>query len=334
MEAKGEATTTRSGPTSQYILANQILDIVRDRRLESGERLAEFALAKQLGVSRTPIRTALTLLAREGIVLARRNYGFSLVKGWTSLRSTILAVPSSSEDDLYGKLIRDRLAGVIPHNVTQAALLEHFGVNRAVLIRTLGRMAGEGLITKNKGQGWRFLPSIDTAVALRNSYDFRLTVEPAVFLLDTFKIDFVVLDRARSQHLWLLEQAEGSSAGSRQLFEIDALFHEMTASFSQNSFFLQAVQHQNRLRRLLEYQGYWNQRRIQEWVREHLEIMDALWADDCQAAAERMRHHLTSAYRAAVKLGSARTKSKASQRAARQRTPPAAPRTGAQPDPI
>ena len=327
MRASGGTKKTRKPPTSQYVLANQILDIVRDGRLESGERLAESAVARKLGVSRTPVRAALKLLAEQGIVLTRRNRGFSLLKGWADLRSTILAVPSTSEDDLYGKLIRDRLAGDIPHTVTQAALLQHFDVNRAVLLRTLARMADEGLVVKNKGHGWKFLPSIDTAVALRNSYDFRLAVEPDVFLLDSFRIDLVALDRVRSRHLWLLEQGEAVTATGQQLFEIDAQFHEMIASFGQNSFFEQAVQHQNRLRRLLEYQGYWNLRRIRSWVREHLEIMDALWAGDHRLAAERMRRHLTSACRAAVKLGFARTRSRTARHGARPRTADAAAAT-------
>ncbi|WP_084174589.1 GntR family transcriptional regulator [Afifella pfennigii] len=306
MAPQKRAKHNRSGPDSRYVLANQILDIVRDRRLEKDERLAEVALAEQLGVSRTPVRAALKLLAREGIVLARPNQGFSLQKGWTELKSTILAAPSSSEDELYLKIIGGRLDGTIPKSVTQASLLEQFDVSRAVLLRTLSRMAEEGLVTKNKGRGWTFLPAIDTAVALRNSYDFRLVVEPAVFELETFEINMVALDRARSRHLWLLEQGDDLNATSQQLFEVDAQFHEMIMGFANNSFFLQVVQHQNRLRRLLEYQGYWDLRRVRTWVSEHLEILDALYAQDLKKAAERMRKHLGNAYSAAVKLGVAK----------------------------
>lgn len=307
MRASGRPGRTRSRPTNQYVLANQILDIVRDRRLERGQRLAELSLSRRLGVSRTPVRAALRLLKSNGIVVSRHNQGFSLLKSWAELRSTMLAVPSTREDELHGELIRNRLADVIPNTVTQSLLLKHFGVSRAVLTRTLARMADEGLVVKNQGHGWTFLPSIDTTLALRNSYDFRMTVEPAVFLLASFRIDLIALDRVRSRHLWLLEQGENLKATGKELFEIDARFHETIASFGQNSFFEQAVQHQNRLRRLFEYEGYWNLRRIQSWVREHLEIIDALWAGDHELAAERMRNHIASAYRAAVKLGFART---------------------------
>lgn len=300
-----EDKRSRGGLRSQFVLANQILDMVRDRRMERGEHLAEPALARRLGVSRTPVRAALDLLAREEVVVSRRNHGYTLAKGWSELRSLILPVPQSEEEELYLRIIRDRLSGRIPESVTQVALLNQLGVNRALLLRTLERMAKEGLIVKKPGHGWSFPPGIDTALALRNSYDFRLAVEPAVFFLDSFRIDAVALARARSRHLWLVEQGDELSASSRQLFEIDAEFHDMLASFSGNSFFVQAVEHQNRLRRLFEYQGYWNVRRIHSWAREHLAVMDALWAENRRAAAEQMRRHLMQSYREAIKIGAA-----------------------------
>lgn len=294
--------SARGSAKSQSILANQILDIVRDRRMERGDRLAEITLAEQLGVSRTPVRSALRRLAQEGIVQARPNQGFSLLRGWVDLKNTTLVPPTTAEEELYMSLIRDRIAGGIGSNVTQAVLLEHYRTNRSVLIRTLGRMAEEGLVTKNKGHGWTFMPLIDTAIALRNSYDFRLAVEPSVFRLETFRIDPIALDRMRSRHMWLLEQGDDLTATGHQLFEIDAQFHETMTSFGENAFFLQAVQHQNRLRRLLEYRGYANVARIQGWVREHLEIMDSIRDNDLVTAETRMRQHLRNAYRAATSL--------------------------------
>ena len=49
---------------------------------------------------------------------------------------------------------------------------------------------------RETGRGWTFLPTLDTQVALRNSYDFRATIEP-----DCSSAPFTLtLERSRLQH--------------------------------------------------------------------------------------------------------------------------------------
>ncbi|WP_170135061.1 GntR family transcriptional regulator [Acuticoccus kandeliae] len=284
------------------MLANQILDLVRDKRMERGDRLVESVLADIFTVSRTPVRSALALLCEEGIAEARPNHGYFLLKDWIALKYVVFDVPPSAEDDVYQRIIGDRLAEAIPASVTQAALLERYGANRATLIKTLARMSEEGIITKNKGHGWTFATTLDSGTALKASYEFRMTVEPAAIDLDTFEVDILALDRVRSHHLWLLEQGKDVSAASWQLFEIDAKFHEAIVGFSGNAFFIQAVQQQNRLRRLFEYRGYVDVERVRVWIKEHLAIIDALFAQDRAAARTLLRNHLEKAYRAGLAL--------------------------------
>jgi DNA-binding GntR family transcriptional regulator len=58
-------------------LAEEAADSIRagilDGRLSPGERLGEEALAESLGVSRGPVREALSQLQREGLVIVQRN---------------------------------------------------------------------------------------------------------------------------------------------------------------------------------------------------------------------------------------------------------------------
>ncbi len=55
--------------------AEQIRDAIVDGRLEPGQRLKEEQLARELGISRTPVREALVLLQAEGLVDAFPNRG-------------------------------------------------------------------------------------------------------------------------------------------------------------------------------------------------------------------------------------------------------------------
>ena len=287
-----------SSRQSSFHLANQLLDVIRDARLEPGHHLREQQLADLVGVSRTPIRSALNLLAKRGIVETRRNHGYFLRKPFDSLHRIEIEVPSSVDEKLYQRLVRDRLDNVVPNSMTQSEIARRYNVDRIVLTRTLSRLAEDGLIAKNKGHGWTFLPTFDSLVSLKGSYEFRLTLEPASFLLPTFKPDLAAIERVRLQHLYLIAHPDIAAVSNAQLFETDAAFHEMCAEFCGNAFFIQAIQHQNRLRRLLEFGTYSNSRRVQDWCREHVAIIEAITLGDLPQASAKMRVHLEQAFAA------------------------------------
>jgi DNA-binding GntR family transcriptional regulator len=289
----------RSTQQSRFRLANQILDVIRDAKLEPGHHLREQHLADLIGVSRTPIRSALDLLAERGIVETRKNHGFFLRKPFDSLHRIEIEVPSTVEEKLYAKLVRDRLEHRIPNSITQSAIARRYDVDRVALARTLSRLAEDGLIARKQGHGWTFLPTLDSLVSLRASYEFRLTLEPSGFLLPTFKPDLSAIERMRLQHLYLVSHPDIASVSSTQLFETDAAFHAMCAEFCGNAFFAQAIQYQNRLRRLLEFGSYFDSRRVSEWCREHLAIIESVAAGNLTEASTRMRAHLEQAFSSA-----------------------------------
>ncbi|MCU4180409.1 GntR family transcriptional regulator [Bosea sp. BH3] len=286
----------RSSSQSRHRLANQILDLIRNARFEPGHHLREQALGDLLGVSRSPIRSALQLLCELGVVEARRNHGFFLLKPFDALQRLELEVPSSADRDLYDQLVGDRLRGHLPASLTQSEIAQRYSVDRVVLMRTLARLAEDGLIARNKGHGWTFLPMLDSRRAMASSYDFRRVIEPALFLVPTFKADPTALSRARAHHLYFLSHPDLSTVDATALFDTDASFHEMFAEFSGNAFFLQAIQQQNRLRRLLEFNSYGNLRRVRDWLREHVAIIDTVLAGDLERSSTMMREHLTAAF--------------------------------------
>jgi DNA-binding GntR family transcriptional regulator len=232
-------------------------------------------------------------------VETRKNHGYFLRKPFDSLHRIEIEVPSTADEKLYQRLVRDRLDNIVPDSMTQSELARRYGVDRVALTRTLSRLAEDGLIAKNRGHGWTFLPTFDSLVALKGSYEFRLTLEPACFLLPTFRPDLAAIERMRLQHLYLISHPDIITVGSAQLFETDAAFHEMCAEFCGNAFFVQAIQHQNRLRRLLEFGSYFNGRRVQDWCREHLAIIESIATGDLSQASAKMRLHLEQALAAA-----------------------------------
>lgn len=292
----------------RFKLANQILDVVREARFEPGHHLREQALADLLQVSRTPVRAALQLLAERGVLEARRNQGFFLAASPATIHRLEMEIPRTTDEDLYMLVVKDRLSDRLGATFIQSDLARRYDVDRPTLQRTLDRLLDDGLIQHNAGRGWTFMPTLDTNVGLRSSYEFRKLIEPAALRAPGFNIDSAAVERVRLQHLYLVGHPDIRSADRRQLFEADAQFHEMLAEFSGNPFFLQALQQQNRMRRLLEFGGYSKRVRVKDWVREHLAILDAVVARDREKAAQLMEVHLRNAFSNALSLTKEATK--------------------------
>jgi DNA-binding GntR family transcriptional regulator len=288
----------RGSSQRRHKLANQILDVVREARFEPGHHLREQALGDLLQVSRTPIRSALQLLAERGILEARRNHGYFLLARPEELYRLELEVPSTSDQDLYALIVQDRLVGRLPVTFIQSDIARRYEVDRAALQRTLLRLLDDGLIHRNTGRGWSFVPTLDTRIGMHGSYAFRSIIEPAILRLQDFRADAAMIERSRLQHLYLVAHPAIETVDRAQLFETDAQFHEMLAEFGGNPFFLQAIQQQNRMRRLLEFGGYVNRRRVKDWCREHLAILDAVGAGAREKAAQMMGEHLKNAFAA------------------------------------
>ncbi|WLI77375.1 GntR family transcriptional regulator [Kosakonia sp. H02] len=277
-------------------IARQLLDLIYEARFDPGHHLREQYLADALGVSRTPVRAGLKELTRLGAVEARPNQGFFLLKGVEELQHLAIEQPQSSDQTLYEMLVRDRIAGILPESFTQTEISQRYEVDRGVLTRTLVKLSEDGLIARNAGHGWHFQQTLNSEVALRNSYGFRLIIEPAALLSPQLRVDRQMLKRLRAQHLRLITHPDITRVPAKEIFEMDAAFHELLAEASGNLFILQAIQHQNRLRRLLEFGSYHNKRRVKEWCEEHVAIIDALRENNAPRAAELMKAHLQFAF--------------------------------------
>jgi DNA-binding GntR family transcriptional regulator len=283
-------------------IAQRLLGLIQSNGLEEGVHLVEQDLADSLGVSRTPVRSALKLLEAHGAVRSVPNQGFFISRPRCQLRGLELTPPRSAEETLYLRIVEDRLEGHLPERVTQVEMIRRFEVSRTVLQRVLDQMADEGVLKRNPGQGWMFQPSLDSRQALLASFEYRLTLEPAIMSLSTFQCDSGVLVQLRNEHAALLENEAREKVSGMRLFRMDSRFHETLAGFSGNPFFLNAVQQQNRLRRMIEYRGYRNRRRIADWCQEHLAILAALERRHLRKASRLMQAHLMQACHAATTL--------------------------------
>lgn len=287
-------------------VAQQVLSYVRRNRLQPGARLTERGLAAEFGVSRSPVRAALQLLLERGLVRQAPQGGYVIGEVGTSLDAHQAEVPQSAVEQLYLQIVRQRFARQLPEELTEADLMRRLGASRAQLRNALTRLAGEGLVQRRRGFGWRFLPIIDTREADWESYEFRIAVEPAAIRSADFVVDVERLQHCRTVHQQLLDGMIEKLSGAR-FFEINTEFHEMLAEFAHNRYFLQAVQQQNKLRRAVEYESFVWSERMKQSCKEHLDIMDALLAGDREWAATLMVHHLKVSQRSSLPFRSSKS---------------------------
>jgi DNA-binding GntR family transcriptional regulator len=90
-----------------------------------------------------------------------------------------------------------------------------------------------------------------------------------------------------------------SEASSVTLFEMNAEFHLGISAASGNRYIEEAMQRQNQLRRLSNYNWQHGADRVEVTCREHIEILDRLEHGDNEVAAALMRKHLAGARGAA-----------------------------------
>jgi len=257
-----------------------------------GQHLSELALAAQFQVSRTPIRKALQLMAEHRFVEFRAQEG-----AFVSLTPPA-KVPAFSEsltsDELYRQMLTDFEQKTLGETWTEKDVLERYGASRSVLTKALVHLASDGLIEKRKGHGWQFLPSLNEAEAMTESYRFRLILECSAIREPGFRIDEARLERVRLAHQRLVDHADAPPSAA-EFFALNCDFHEMIASFSGNRFILQSIQQQNQLRRVDEHAAYMRGPWHVVSCTEHLSIIEALQKGDLEWAAALMQRHLSQA---------------------------------------
>jgi DNA-binding GntR family transcriptional regulator len=293
------APKRKSDPSPlQAELAGRILKALNEQGAGTGHHLVEQDLCRQFGVSRTPIRGALKLLADQGCVEARANRGFVLLKPVTNVPDIDPVDPQDEEDkQLFVAIARGRNSGKLPVEVAQQELVRLFNAKLPTVLRVLRQMADLGLVERKPGNGWSFMASIDSSRTRSESYDFRRAIEPAALLQPTFQLDREWARRTRELQL-AFRRKPWRDVLAVKFYEVNSDFHEQLARCSGNRYILSAVQRQNQLRSFMNYQWVYGVARVHASVDEHLAILSALEAGRNHDASVLMESHLLASRRA------------------------------------
>jgi DNA-binding GntR family transcriptional regulator len=214
----------------------------------------------------------------------------------TAPAAPLSLAPSDDDEPTYLRIAEDRLDGRLPERLTENELMRRYALTRSRLALVLRRIAQEGWIERLPGNGWQFLPVLDSGSAYNQGYRLRILVEPAAILEPTFQLDEAALRKCRAEQQALVDGA-AEWASPVQLFDANSRLHETIAGFSGNVFMADALKRVNRLRRLMEYRKQVDRNATARRCREHLTLIDLLLSGQREAAADFMRLHLRDAAR-------------------------------------
>ena len=290
-----QETTSPRASRLQADLAGRILRMLKEQGAGPGHHLVELDLCRHFDVSRTPVRGALKLLAEQGAVEARANRGYVLRGPVT--QAPDIDVPSAEDEEdqrLFIAIAEARNQKRMPDQCSQLEVARLFGAKLPSVVRVLRKLAELGLVERKPGNGWSFSMPINSGSARAESYAFRMIIEPAGMLEETFELNREWLDRSRSRHL-AFRKRRWRETLAVEFFEINSDFHEQLARCSGNRYFLDAVQRQNKLRSFLNIHWVNGPDRVVESIDEHLEILDKLDKGENRLAHDLMIEHLRTA---------------------------------------
>jgi DNA-binding GntR family transcriptional regulator len=131
-------------------VVQQIRTAIIEGRIKPNDHITESILTEQLGVSRTPVREALILLEREGLVVAAPNRG-CFVRAFTERDVSEIFSMRTTLENLAAKIIINQLQPndfeyLYDSIANQRTAIEH---NDFKLVRTIDMAFHEYLVTRS-----------------------------------------------------------------------------------------------------------------------------------------------------------------------------------------
>lgn len=285
-----------SGKVSPLIptLATRIVEMIRRENHAVGHRLTEQALCDELGVSRSPVRKALQYLEANGVVQSAPHRGYQVARKPVELGELDLSANRDTEEEIYLRIANDRINGLLADEIAEADLMARYDLARLQVQRILNRMARESMIDRKPGRGWIFRPLLSSVESHRESYRFRMIIEPAAILEPGYQVDLAELEKCRREQVELL-QGGIERCTPAELFRAGVHFHETVIAGAHNRFLLDSLRTVNQMRRVVEYGTRLDRSRLHRQCEEHLQLIELLVKGERMEASQFLRQHLNTA---------------------------------------
>jgi Transcriptional regulators len=290
-ETRRLSTAPEKKPRTNHLeLARRILEHTQETGLKAGDPVAEQALSRTFQVSRTLIRGALKVLLEQNLLSHETGKGYRLLAAPPG-QAFNAALPQAEEEELATSILRDRMAGRLGDSISISELMRRYDVGRPAAQKALLQLSESQAIERGPGQSWLFRPSLNSIAALEESLKFRLILEPEALLSPHFNADPQRLALLRSAMQTLLSSPV-EHFDIQQFRELDISLHELIGQSCGNRFIGDALLQHQSLRRLPNLLPTVSVHRLQEALREHLQVIAHIERGQLEIAADLLRLHL------------------------------------------
>lgn len=230
----GDASAAGGASAYLYESVRALLEQkIADAELPDGALLKEAAVATHLGISRAPVRRALTMLAEKGLIRPAEGQGYIVgrapARRLTSRDLHDILAPATDDmnrsatwERIFAQVL-DEITSLLPfgtYRIQEAELGDYHNVSRTVAREVLWRLMDLRLIEKDRKSHW--IVGQMTARDVRDSLEMRRLLEPQA-LANTAPM----LDRDWLEALAARIDAAVAGFPDCGAAEIDAIEHEM-----------------------------------------------------------------------------------------------------------
>lgn len=294
-------------PPLYLSIRSRLEEKVKNQMLPKGTIIKEGPLAAVFGVSRAPVRRALKMLEKAGVIKPARGQGFIVgdespgeILSSQDLQS-IFQVQASSEiarsaawENIYQSVHLD-VTNCLPFGtfqVSETIACEHFSVGRTALRETLGKLQNQGLLEKSNWSHWIAGPL--TARDVHEGFEVRHLLEPEAFMQSVVSVSKNSLYAMHKKVKAVIANLEGSTPEDIEDVEND--LHKVLLENTKNRRVMEAIE-RNQMPFIVNriFRRNFGLRTDLAMLQDQAEILDQLIRNRIEVARSILVAHLTKA---------------------------------------
>lgn len=297
----GDAAAATDKPAPRYAAIERRLEAaIRSGALPAGAVLTEGPIAALFGTSRTPVRTALGVLADRGLLARFDGRGFvapgaaaprriRLTPEMLGLAAEIEPEPKTVAAERIEGAVEDAIAAALPFGrfrISEQAAAGAFNVSRTVIRELLSRLQDRGLVAKDVRSHWVVGPL--TARDVAHYFAIRGRLEPLALAESAPRLPAAEIAAAHARTERALDEADAARVAD---CEVD--LHIRLLSAAPNPHLLRMIR-QSQIALVVNrvFAAHVGARPFDGALREHAIVLEFLTRGAWSPAADALAAHL------------------------------------------